>query len=263
MLLLFGLKIHIILFFFLITRPRPKTVASPYSQNYQAPIPHCQKHLISMHLAVTKLSRPELEDRYLQLCDENYQIKHENRDLKERLKVLTTRIMRVSSTGLMKKFKSVDGLSHSSKENDNCQIGRPPRRPNSQRTLKSRNESRERDQFLENVLLSAIPGARSRNAQSATQKARIEELQQEVEKGKQEIEELKVKNGEWEVKFKELDAKFFDETKKLVAANMAVKSLKRKAEKYEVQVKQLKTEKRELENKLDVTIENERKKNGK
>lgn len=238
-------------------------VASPYSQNYRAPIPHCQKHLISMHLAVTKLSRPELEDRYLQLCDENYQIKHENRDLKEKLKVLTTRIMRVSSTGIMKKFKSVDGLSHSSKENENenCKIGHPTRRPSSQRPLKSRNESREREQFLENVL-NALPGGRGRKPPSASEVNRIEELQEEVEKGKREIEELKSKVGEWETNFKELDSKLFDETKKLVAANMAVKSLKRKAEKYEMQVKQLKSEKRELENKLDNTMESERKKCG-
>lgn len=222
-----------------------------------------------MHLAVTKLSRPELEDRYLQLCDENYQIKHENKDLKERLKVLTTRIMRISSAGLMKKFKSVDGLSHSSKENDNenCTIGAASRRrPASQRTLKSRNDSRERDgvEFFENLLFGSLnSGSRSKKTQSSADAHRMTELQNDLEKSTKEIEELKIKNSDLEDKFKDLDAKIFDETKKNVAANMAVKSLKRKAEKYEVQVKQLKAEKRELENKLDLTIETERKKCGK
>lgn len=248
---------------------------SPYSQNYRAPIPHCQKHLIAMHLTVTKLSRSDLEDKYLQLCDENYQVKHENRELTEKLKLLSTKIMRVSSASLtIRRFKSVDMLSQGSSNRENQEecvaeskkVKGSGKRP----ALKAKNEL-DREQFLDgvwNVIQGGsqdIPGVKRMNAKAEKQSYidRISELQQELETKKDECDDLKNKNFDLEVKVKEMDAKMFDETKKLVAVNMEMKSIKRKAEKYELQVKHLKQERRETEKKFETTIEIERKRFGK
>lgn len=254
---------------------------SPYSQNYRAPIPHCQKHLIAMHLTVTKLSRSDLEDKYLQLCDENYQVKHENKELTEKLKLLSTKIMRVSSASLtIRRFKSVDMLSQGSSNRENQEEGegevgettksKKVKGTGKRPALKAKNEL-DRDQFLEgvwNVVQGGsqdIPGSKRVNSKSEKQSYidRISELQQELETKKDECDDIKNKNFDLEVKIKEMDAKMFEETKKLVAVNMEVKSIKRKAEKYELQVKHLKQERRELERKLESTIETERKRFGK
>uniref|UniRef100_A0A336LQA3 CSON012004 protein n=1 Tax=Culicoides sonorensis TaxID=179676 RepID=A0A336LQA3_CULSO len=266
-------------------RPKSKTGISPYSQNYRAPIPHCQKHLIAMHLTVTKLSRSDLEDKYLQLCDENYQIKHENKELTDKLKLLSTKIMRVSSASLtIRRFKSVDMISQGSSNRENhedCDDGaiqdgtgsgkskkinsstnKTLKRP----ALKAKNEL-DREQFLDgvwNVIQGGsqdIPGSKKTNMKAEKQSYidLIAELQQELEMKKEEYDDLKNKSFDLEVKLKELDANMFEETKKLVAANMEIKSVKRKAEKYELQVKHLKQERRELEKKLEATIENDKK----
>ncbi|XP_058066353.1 zinc finger CCCH domain-containing protein 13-like [Anopheles bellator] len=71
--------------------------ASPYSENYRPPMDLCQRHLINHRLLVSKLTRRELEDKYIVLCDENYSMKkrvHEQEDLIKRLK---TKLMRASS----------------------------------------------------------------------------------------------------------------------------------------------------------------------
>lgn len=160
----------------------------------------------------------------MRLCDENYQIKHENRDLEDKLKLLSARIMRVSSAGALKKFKSTDGLSQSSKENDEhvAKLLAPKRRPNT------------------------VPN--------------VNELLSENEALKAANHDLQSKHLELEARCKELDAKMFDETKKLVNATMDAKSQKRKTEKYEMQVKHLKAEKREIERKLESFTEDSRRK---
>lgn len=48
------------------------------------------------HLIVRKLTRRELEDKYLRLIDENYDLKRENNMQKEKIKVLTTKYLRLS-----------------------------------------------------------------------------------------------------------------------------------------------------------------------
>lgn len=48
------------------------------------------------HLIVRKLTRRELEDKYLRLIDENYDLKRENNVQKEKIKVLTTKLLRMT-----------------------------------------------------------------------------------------------------------------------------------------------------------------------
>uniref|UniRef100_A0A182NM89 RPGRIP1 C-terminal domain-containing protein n=1 Tax=Anopheles dirus TaxID=7168 RepID=A0A182NM89_9DIPT len=71
--------------------------ASPYSENYRPAIDLCQRHLINHRLMVSKLTRRELEDKYLSLCDENYTIKKRFLEQEEQMKRLKTRLMRLSS----------------------------------------------------------------------------------------------------------------------------------------------------------------------
>lgn len=264
-------------------RPKSKTSISPYSQNYRAPIPHCQKHLIAMHLTVTKLSRSDLEDKYLQLCDENYQIKHENKSLNEKLKLMSTKIMRVSSASLtIRRFKSVDMISQGSSNRENhedCE-GEPNSNPDGivkkrskgdkRRALQVKNEL-DQEQFFDGVWNVMQGGSQDisggkRNSLKLERQSyiyRISELQKELGEKKEECNDLKNKNVDLEVKVKEMDSKIFEETKKLVAANMEIKSIKRKAEEYELQVKHLKQERRELESKYETTVSTEKKRYGK
>lgn len=60
------------------------------------------------HLIVRKLTRRELEDKYLRLIDENYDLKRENNVQKEKIKVLTTKLLRVSKEN--SKYKSREFL---------------------------------------------------------------------------------------------------------------------------------------------------------
>lgn len=48
------------------------------------------------HLIVRKLTRRELEDKYLRLIDENYDLKRENNVQKEKIKILTTKLLRLT-----------------------------------------------------------------------------------------------------------------------------------------------------------------------
>lgn len=68
--------------------------SSPYCLNYK--IPHQQKGLIMQHLIVRKLTRRELEDKYLRLIDDNFELKRENNVQKEKIKVLTTKLLRLT-----------------------------------------------------------------------------------------------------------------------------------------------------------------------
>lgn len=60
------------------------------------------------HLIVRKLTRRELEDKYLRLVDENYDLKRENNMQKEKIKVLTTKLLRLSKEN--SKYKSREFL---------------------------------------------------------------------------------------------------------------------------------------------------------
>lgn len=60
------------------------------------------------HLIVRKLTRRELEDKYLRIVDENYDLKRENNLQKEKIKVLTTKFLRLSKEN--SKFKSREFL---------------------------------------------------------------------------------------------------------------------------------------------------------
>ncbi|XP_050072899.1 probable serine/threonine-protein kinase kinX [Anopheles maculipalpis] len=71
--------------------------ASPYSENYRPPIDLCQRHLINHRLMVSKLTRRELEDKYLSLCDENYTIKKRFLEQEELIKRLKTKLTRLSN----------------------------------------------------------------------------------------------------------------------------------------------------------------------
>lgn len=59
-------------------------------------------------MIVRKLTRRELEDKYLRLIDESYDLKRENNDQKEKIKVLTTKLLRSSKEN--NKFKSREFL---------------------------------------------------------------------------------------------------------------------------------------------------------
>lgn len=64
--------------------------------------------LIMQHLIVRKLTRRELEDKYLRLIDENFDLKRENNVQREKIKVITTKLLRVSREN--NKFKSREFL---------------------------------------------------------------------------------------------------------------------------------------------------------
>ncbi|CAO1346932.1 unnamed protein product [Diamesa serratosioi] len=48
------------------------------------------------HLLVRKLTRRELEDKYLRLIDESYDLKRENNVQKEKIKIITTKLLRLN-----------------------------------------------------------------------------------------------------------------------------------------------------------------------
>uniref|UniRef100_A0A182J5K5 RPGRIP1 C-terminal domain-containing protein n=1 Tax=Anopheles atroparvus TaxID=41427 RepID=A0A182J5K5_ANOAO len=82
--------------------------ASPYSENYRPPIDLCQRHLINHRLLVSKLTRRELEDKYISLCDENYSMKKRFLEQEEQLKRLKTRLMRLSSESTARSKSRLD-----------------------------------------------------------------------------------------------------------------------------------------------------------
>ncbi|XP_053674587.1 trichohyalin-like [Anopheles nili] len=94
--------------------------ASPYSENYRPQIDLCQRHLINHRLLVSKLTRRELEDKYLSLCDENYSIKKRFHDQEEQIKRLKTKLMRLSSesTNRSKSRLDLNSSEHYSRLHD-------------------------------------------------------------------------------------------------------------------------------------------------
>ncbi len=70
---------------------------SPYSVNYKSNLTHDQRELISHRQHVRKLHRNDLEDRYLDLLDENFAIKKENTSNHDKIRKLVTKVLRLSS----------------------------------------------------------------------------------------------------------------------------------------------------------------------
>uniref|UniRef100_A0A182KG00 RPGRIP1 C-terminal domain-containing protein n=1 Tax=Anopheles christyi TaxID=43041 RepID=A0A182KG00_9DIPT len=86
--------------------------ASPYSENYRPPIDLCQRHLINHRLMVSKLTRRELEDKYLSLCDENYTIKKRFLEQEELIKRLKTKLTRASNESNQRSKSRLDMASN-------------------------------------------------------------------------------------------------------------------------------------------------------
>lgn len=59
-----------------------------------------QRELIFEHQRVSKMTRRDLEDQYINLCDEHYALKREHRCNQEKIKRLLTKILRLSSLSL-------------------------------------------------------------------------------------------------------------------------------------------------------------------
>lgn len=69
---------------------------SPYSVSYRSNLTQDQRELIAHRTCVTKLSRSELEDRYITLLDEHFHVKKENQLSHDKIRKLVTKIMRLS-----------------------------------------------------------------------------------------------------------------------------------------------------------------------
>lgn len=76
------------------------TGLSPYDKNYKGCLRAEQRELIFEHQRVSKMTRRDLEDQYIKLCDEHYATKRENRFNQEKIKRLITKISRISSCSL-------------------------------------------------------------------------------------------------------------------------------------------------------------------
>lgn len=59
-----------------------------------------QRELIFEHQRVAKMPRRDLEDQYINLCDDHYAVKKEHRLNQEKIKRLITKILRISSLSL-------------------------------------------------------------------------------------------------------------------------------------------------------------------
>lgn len=64
--------------------------------HYKSNLTHDQRELISHRQHVRKLHRNDLEDRYLELLDENFAIKKENTSNHDKIRKLVTKILRLS-----------------------------------------------------------------------------------------------------------------------------------------------------------------------
>ena len=77
---------------------RNRNQLSPYSTNFKSNLTHDQRELISHRQHVQKLHRNDLEDRYLQLLDENFAIKKENSCNHDKIRKLVTKVLRLAGT---------------------------------------------------------------------------------------------------------------------------------------------------------------------
>jgi hypothetical protein len=87
------------------TKPRGK---SPYAADFKSTVCSAEHDLISQRFLVTKLTRKDLEDKYLKLCDENFALKKENNGIREKMKRLMVQLIKSSN---QKKSISVDATS--------------------------------------------------------------------------------------------------------------------------------------------------------
>ncbi|XP_059612682.1 intraflagellar transport protein 74 homolog [Phlebotomus argentipes] len=74
-----------------------KCELSPYDKNYRGCIKSDQRDLIFEHQRVAKMSRRDLEDSYISLCDEHFTLKRENHANQEKIKRLITKLLRITS----------------------------------------------------------------------------------------------------------------------------------------------------------------------
>lgn len=81
---------------------------SPYSVHYKSNLTHDQRELISHRQYVKKLHRNDLEDRYLELLDENFAIKRENTDNHDKIRKLVTKVIRLSADDKRTRANSSD-----------------------------------------------------------------------------------------------------------------------------------------------------------
>lgn len=88
---------------------------SPYSVNYKSNLTHDQRELISHRQHVRKLHRNDLEDRYLELLDENFAIKKENVTNHDKIRKLVTKVLRLSSDDRRTRPNSSDTTMKKSK----------------------------------------------------------------------------------------------------------------------------------------------------
>ncbi|XP_055691094.1 outer dense fiber protein 2-like [Lutzomyia longipalpis] len=79
------------------SRPYHKCELSPYDKNYRGCIKSDQRDLIFEHQRVAKMSRRDLEDSYISLCDEHFTLKRENHANQEKIKRLITKLLRITS----------------------------------------------------------------------------------------------------------------------------------------------------------------------
>ncbi|XP_055701850.1 uncharacterized protein MCAP_0864-like [Phlebotomus papatasi] len=79
------------------SRPYHQCELSPYDKNYRGCIKSDQRDLIFEHQRVAKMSRRDLEDNYISICDEHFTLKRENHANQEKIKRLITKLLRITS----------------------------------------------------------------------------------------------------------------------------------------------------------------------
>ncbi|XP_037927059.1 protein fantom-like [Hermetia illucens] len=259
---------------------------SPYSKNFKCYIKSDEKDLIYKRQMVTKLTRKDLEDKYIELCDENFFIKRQNNELQDKIKELTTKIVRIStsqrsySSSAILRERTSENISDSSRctTRMHSSYARPMARSSSLNTVYRRN------------VQSATPseGSKSSSSSSSSQRSAnnsVKGSNQNIEKGILEISEKDLNNQEkmndLEKKVEELTEAVKEERekcariqmekqsvesrlsdidmKKFIMENIEVNRLKRKLDQFRTAVKHLQAQQKEILLEKDKFIESERK----
>ncbi|CAO1319480.1 unnamed protein product [Diamesa hyperborea] len=225
------------------------------------------------HLLVRKLTRRELEDKYLRLIDENYDLKRENNVQKEKIKVITTKLLRLNKEN--SKYKSRDFLFMD--ENNEIQEAEEfysPSRPraSSARLCKDvmRNSTPNLNPRKRNVIIQFIFQIKMEQQPTSN---RLSEMEEEIQHLNQEIENLqqvgeleKKTNFQLEQEVKLLKEKLsnteiekeLEQNVEVIALNRKIKDLQKELDDIaNVNVKKLIESKSEQE-KLSELLEKER-----
>lgn len=112
-------------FFFFVTNKtsiRKPLEPSPYSVHYKSNLTHDQRELISHRQHVRKLHRNDLEDRYLELLDENFAMKKENTSNHDKIRKLVTKVLRLSSEDKRTRPSSSDATKSKLTTEENLKI---------------------------------------------------------------------------------------------------------------------------------------------